>query len=127
MATITYMSFLMHGTGTGTLTWADLCPIKDYPDFMNDVNAIDITDLQQNMHTYIMGLKPLRGRNRISLSGSVARKLRTALSLRLVLTESGRSKDSFLLASLARVLMKLERCRFMSRPQRSWHLNNRTI
>lgn len=61
MATITYMSFLMHGTGTGTLTWADLCPIKDYPDFMNDVNAIDITDLQQNMHTYIMGLKDTGG------------------------------------------------------------------
>ena len=61
MATITYMSFLMHGTGTGTLTWADLCPIKDYPDFMNDINAIDITDLQQNMHTYIMGLKDTGG------------------------------------------------------------------
>ena len=61
MATITYMSFLMHGTGTGTLTWADLCPIKDYPDFMNDVNAIDITDLHQNMHTYIMGLKDTGG------------------------------------------------------------------
>jgi hypothetical protein len=61
MATITYMSFLMHGTGSGTLTWADLCPIKDYPDFMNSVNAIDITDLQQNMHTYIMGLKDSGG------------------------------------------------------------------
>lgn len=61
MATITYMTFLMHGTGTGTLTWADICPIKDYPDFMNDVNAIDITDLQQNMHTYIMGLKDVGG------------------------------------------------------------------
>lgn len=61
MATITYMSFLMHGTGSGTLTWADLCPIKDYPDFQNSVNAIDITDLQQNMHTYIMGLKDSGG------------------------------------------------------------------
>lgn len=61
MATITYMSFLMHGTGTGTTTWASLCPIKDYPDFMNDVNAIDVTNLQQNMHTYIMGLKDTGG------------------------------------------------------------------
>lgn len=57
MATITYMTFLMHGTGSGTLSWADLCHIKDYPDFLNDVNAIDVTDLQQDSHTYIMGLK----------------------------------------------------------------------
>lgn len=51
MATTTYMTFLMHGTGTGTLTWADLCPIKDYPDLENTVNAIDVTDLQQGTHT----------------------------------------------------------------------------
>ena len=38
MALITYMTFLMHGTGTGTLTWDDLCRIKDYPDFLNDIN-----------------------------------------------------------------------------------------
>ena len=61
MATITYMTFLMHGTGTGTLTWADLCPIKDYPDLENTINAIDVTDLQQGTHTYIMGLKDSGG------------------------------------------------------------------
>ena len=61
MAMITYMTFLMHGTGTGTLTWADLCPIVDYPDFMNDVNPIDVTNLQNEMHTYIMGLKDTGG------------------------------------------------------------------
>ncbi len=52
----TYMTFLMLGTGTGTITYADLVPIKDYPDFMNEVNTIDVTNLQQKMHTYILGL-----------------------------------------------------------------------
>lgn len=61
MALITYMTFLMHGTGSGTLTWADLCRIKDYPDFLNDINPIDITDLQNSMHTYMMGLKDTGG------------------------------------------------------------------
>lgn len=61
MAMITYMTFLMHGTGTGTLTWADICPIVDYPDFMNEINPIDVTNLQNEMHTYIMGLKDTGG------------------------------------------------------------------
>lgn len=56
MAMNTYMTFLMQGTGTGTLTWAPIVPIKDYPDFMNEVNTIDVTNLQNAMHTYIMGL-----------------------------------------------------------------------
>ena len=54
-------SHFMQGTGTGTLTWADLCRIKDYPDFLNDINPIDITDLQNSMHTYMMGLKDTGG------------------------------------------------------------------
>lgn len=50
----TYMTFLMHSTNGST--YSDLVPIKDYPDFMNDVNTIDVTNLQNSMHTYIMGL-----------------------------------------------------------------------
>ena len=50
----TYMTFLMHSTN-GT-SYSDVCPIKDYPDFMNEVNTIDVTNLQNSMHTYIMGL-----------------------------------------------------------------------
>lgn len=61
MAINTYMTFLMKGSGTGTIAYADLVPIKDYPDFMNDVNTIDVTNLQQSMHTYIMGLKDTGG------------------------------------------------------------------
>lgn len=51
----TYMTFLMKSADNGS-TYTDLCPIKDYPDFMNSVNTIDVTDLQNEMHTYIMGL-----------------------------------------------------------------------
>lgn len=50
----TYMTFLMYSTNGSTYT--DLVPIKDYPDFMNEVNTIDVTNLQNSMHTYIMGL-----------------------------------------------------------------------
>lgn len=56
MAMNTYMTFLMLGTGDSTITYADLVPIKDYPDFLNEVNTIDVTNLQQAMHTYINGL-----------------------------------------------------------------------
>ena len=53
MAMNTYMTFLMHKSGA---SYADIVPIKDYPDFLNTVNTIDVTNLQNEMHTYIMGL-----------------------------------------------------------------------
>lgn len=56
MAMNTYMTFLMQGSGTGTITYTDIVPIKDYPDFLNEVNTIDVTDLQNANHTYIFGL-----------------------------------------------------------------------
>ena len=54
MAMNTYMTFLM--TSTNGTSYTDLCPIKDYPDFLNTVNTIDVTDLQKANHTYIFGL-----------------------------------------------------------------------
>ena len=53
MAMNTYMTFLMQKSGS---TYSDIVPIKDYPDFLNTVNTIDVTNLQNEMHTYIMGL-----------------------------------------------------------------------
>ena len=50
----TYMTFLMSSSNGSTYT--DIVPIKDYPDFLNSVNTIDVTNLQNEMHTYIMGL-----------------------------------------------------------------------
>ena len=45
----TYMTFLMHSTNGST--YSDLVPIVDYPDFMNEVNTFDVTNLQNSMHT----------------------------------------------------------------------------
>lgn len=56
MAMNTYMTFLMQGTGETTLTYTDIVPIKDYPDFLNEVNTIDVTNMQNANHTYIFGL-----------------------------------------------------------------------
>ena len=62
MAMNTYKTFLLQGTGTGSsLTYAEICPIKDYPDFLNDINTIDVTNLQNAMHTYILGLADTGG------------------------------------------------------------------
>ena len=55
----TYMSFLMQSSN-GT-TYTSICPIKDYPDFLNSVNTIDVTDLQSEMHHYIQGLLDVGG------------------------------------------------------------------
>ena len=55
---LTYMSFLMYKSGTSYL---EICPIKDYPDFLNDLNTIDVTDLESEMHHYILGLKDTGG------------------------------------------------------------------
>lgn len=59
MAMNTYMTFLMHSTDGSSYT--DLVPIKDYPDFLNEVNTIDVTSLQNSMHTYIAGLLDVGG------------------------------------------------------------------
>lgn len=59
MAMNTYMTFLMHSTNGSTYT--DLVPIKDYPDFLNEVNTIDVTNLQNSMHTYTAGLLDVGG------------------------------------------------------------------
>lgn len=55
MAMNTYMSFLMHSTDGGS-TWTDLVPIKDYPDFLNNINTIDVTNLQNANRTRIFGI-----------------------------------------------------------------------
>ena len=56
MAMNTYMTFLMKSADNGN-TYTDLCHIKDYPDFLNEVNTIDVTDLQNACHVYVQGLQ----------------------------------------------------------------------
>ena len=56
----TYMTFLMYKASSSS-TYTELLPIKDYPDFLNDINTIDVTTLEQAMHTYILGLADTGG------------------------------------------------------------------
>lgn len=56
----TYLTFLMRSANSGS-TYTDIGPIKDYPDFLNELNTIDVTDLQSAMHRYILGLKDTGG------------------------------------------------------------------
>ena len=46
----TYMTFLMY-KASASADYTELVPIKDYPDFLNDINTIDVTNLEQAMHT----------------------------------------------------------------------------
>ncbi len=56
----TYMTFLMYKPSASS-DYSELLPIKDYPDFLNDINTIDVTNLEQSMHTYILGLADTGG------------------------------------------------------------------
>ena len=61
MATNTYGSFLMKGTGTGTVTYSKLVDIKDYPDIMQPPENLDATTLSDPMKVYIPGIKDTGG------------------------------------------------------------------
>ncbi len=53
----TYKTFLMKGTGSGTLTWAKLVDIKSFPDLGDAPEMLDITTLSDGMRRYIMGIQ----------------------------------------------------------------------
>lgn len=57
-ATSTYMTFLMHGTGT-TTTWAKLIDIKEFPDLGGAPEMLETTTLSDRMQTYIAGIQSL--------------------------------------------------------------------
>ena len=57
MATSTYKSYLMQGTGTGTITYSKLVDIKDYPDLGGAPETIETTTLSDSSRTYIPGLQ----------------------------------------------------------------------
>lgn len=57
MATLTTNTFLMLGSGTGTLTYAKLVDIKDYPDLEDSPETVETTTLTDLMRTFIPGLK----------------------------------------------------------------------
>lgn len=49
-------TYLMHGTGTGTLTWEKLIDIKNVPALLDEIETLETTTLSNYAHTYIPGL-----------------------------------------------------------------------
>lgn len=49
--------YLMKGTGTGTLTWAKLVDIKDFPDLGAAPEPLETTTLSDPARTYIPGIE----------------------------------------------------------------------
>ena len=52
----TFQVNLMQGTGSGTLTWSRLIEIKDFPDLIGTVEALEKTTLSDAQRTYIEGI-----------------------------------------------------------------------
>ena len=52
----TFQATLMHGTGSGTLTWEQLIEIKDFPDLIGTVEALEKTTTSDAQRTYIEGI-----------------------------------------------------------------------
>ena len=61
MAISTYKTFLMHGTGTGTITYEKLIDIKEFPDLGGEPEMIDVTTLSDKIMHYIMGIQSNEG------------------------------------------------------------------
>ena len=57
MAISTMHTFLMHGTGTGTLTYNKLVCISDFPDLGSEPETIDVTTLCDTVRKYIPGVQ----------------------------------------------------------------------
>lgn len=55
MATSTYQTYLMHGTGAGS-TMEKLVDIREFPDLGTDPELLETTTLSDFMQTYIMGI-----------------------------------------------------------------------
>lgn len=52
----TYKTYLMVGSGTGTVTYSKLVDIKNFPDLGGDPELIDVTTLSDRMRHYILGI-----------------------------------------------------------------------
>lgn len=59
--TSTYKTFLMHGTGSGTVTWSKLVDIKEFPDLGGTPEMIDVTTLSDKMMRYVLGVQSNEG------------------------------------------------------------------
>ena len=50
-------TYLLKGTGSGTITYAKLVDIKDYPDLFGETEQLEVTTLSDTIRKYIAGLK----------------------------------------------------------------------
>ena len=52
----TFQASLMRGTGSDSLTWSQLIEIKDFPDLIGTVEALEKTTTSDAQRTYIEGI-----------------------------------------------------------------------
>ena len=57
----TYKTFLMKGSGTGTITWEKLADIKDYPDLFGSPEKLERTTLSHRARVYEEGIEENEG------------------------------------------------------------------
>lgn len=57
MAISTYKTFLMQGSGTGTITYAKLIDIKDFPALGGAPEMLETTTTSDKMQTFIEGIQ----------------------------------------------------------------------
>lgn len=60
-ATSSYKTFLMKGSGTGTITYTKLCDITEFPDLGGAPELLDATTLSDKMRVYIEGIQDMEG------------------------------------------------------------------
>lgn len=53
MPRTSYKTFLMHGSGTGSVTYSKLCDIKEFPDLGSAPDTIDVTTLSDGQKMYL--------------------------------------------------------------------------
>lgn len=53
----TYQTYLMHGTGTGTVTYSKLLDIKEFPDLGGQPESVEVTTLSDSMRRYVPGIQ----------------------------------------------------------------------
>ena len=57
MAISSYNAKLMKGTGTDTITWTQLLPVKTTPQLGGEPEQLETTTLDDNMQTFINGIQ----------------------------------------------------------------------
>lgn len=61
MATSTYKTFLMHGTGTTSITYSKVVDITEFPDIGGDPEMLETTTLSDRMQTFVLGVQSNEG------------------------------------------------------------------